>query len=210
MRVAVAAYRAFGLMENSEEAFAREIRGLHPKRILEIGGANRPLSTLGTAREQVGIDIDGTVPWQSIYTAYHNQSAELPIPGLQADLIVSKYVLEHIPDNRRLFANIREWLAPGGRSVHLFPLGWHPYSVVNRVIGNRVARFLIPLVLPGLEGLLGYPAYYHLSTAWSSSRCSGSWGCAIASGTSMKPSTTSGSSRRWGCSSCWSTSCARD
>jgi hypothetical protein len=51
MRVAVAAYRAFGLMENWEEAFAREIRGLHPKRILEIGGANRPLSTLGTARE---------------------------------------------------------------------------------------------------------------------------------------------------------------
>ena len=162
--------RALGSIDDSEQSFYEELQGLRPERIVEIGGANRPLFSLGTAREYVGIDIDGGVRWESIYTAYHNQSAELPIPDLQGDLIVSKYVLEHIPDNRRLFANIRQWLAPGGRSVHLFPCGWHPYSVANRLVGNRLAKILIPILRPGSEGVTGYPAYYHLCNSMALER----------------------------------------
>jgi SAM-dependent methyltransferase len=160
----------WGRVDESERVFFDVIAGRHRKRVLEIGGANRPLFTKQETVEYIGIDIDRSFPWESVYDRFYGQSAELPIPDLQADLIVSKYLFEHVPNNYLLLQNLKSWLAPGGVSVHMFPCGWHPFSIANRLLGNRIARWLIPVIRPGTEAVTGYPAYYHICNSWSLER----------------------------------------
>ncbi len=45
------------------------------------------------------------------------------------DLIISNQVLEHVQDHARVFREIRRCLAPGGLSIHLFPLQETIYEV---------------------------------------------------------------------------------
>jgi SAM-dependent methyltransferase len=162
--------KQWGRCDESERVFFEAVGTCQQGRVLEIGGANRPLFRKADTLEYIGIDIDQSFDWEFVYSRYFSQSVELPVPELQADLIVSKYLLEHVPNNHLLLANLKAWLAPGGLSVHIFPCGWHPYSIANRMVGNRIAKWLIPLLRPGSEGVTGYPAYYHLCNSWALER----------------------------------------
>ncbi len=160
----------WGRCDESERNFFDAVGTCQQGRVLEIGGANRPLFRKEDTREYIGIDIDHSFDWEPIYSRYFSQSVEQQVPGLQADLIVSKYLLEHVPNNNLLLANLKAWLAPDGLSVHIFPCGLHPFSIANRLVGNRIAKWLIPVLRPGSEGVTGYPAYYHLCNSWALER----------------------------------------
>jgi hypothetical protein len=163
--------RWFGSIDDSENEFYGELKKFSYKSVIEIGGANRPLFRKDDLQEYIGIDIDRSFETNSIYTEYYAQSCEQPLDRkIRADLIVSKYVLEHIPDNKMVFLNIINMLSPGGVSIHIFPLGLHPFSIVNRLVGNRIAKILIPILRPGSEKVTGYPAYYHLCNSASLER----------------------------------------
>ena len=54
--------------------------------------------------------------------------------------------------------------------IHLYPLGYHPFSLLNKLVGNKLARKIIPLIRKGSEGVTGYPAYYSLGNAYSLER----------------------------------------
>ncbi|MDA8581782.1 class I SAM-dependent methyltransferase, partial [Schleiferiaceae bacterium] len=112
-------------------------------------------------------DIDETFKSEDVYHKYFIQSCEVFNDSIKADLIVSKYLLEHVPDNSKTFKNIEGWLNQNGQSVNLFPLGFHPFSIANRIVGNKMARFLIPILRPGSEGVTGYPAYYNLCNSFA-------------------------------------------
>lgn len=161
----------FGDIDGAEKEFYDALYSHSWSRVIKIGGANRPLFNKNKLNKYIGIDIDGGFLWEPIYSEYFIQSCEVPLPKkISADLIVSKYVLEHTLDNNKVFKNINCMLGDGGVSIHIFPLGFHPFSIVNRLVGNRAAKMLIPIIRPGSESVTGYPAYYHMCNSVSLER----------------------------------------
>jgi hypothetical protein len=153
----------FEPIDDYELFFKNIITSQRFRRVVEIGGASRPLFDKCELDSYTGVDIDSSFCWSKIYTHYYNQSCEERLPDhVKGDLVVSKYVLEHVFDNKKTFLNLKRLTAQGGVSVHLLPLGFHPFSLANRLIGNHVARKLIPILRPGTETITGYPAFYHL------------------------------------------------
>ena len=126
-----------------------------------------PLFSKSTVENYIGIDIDETFNSEEVYHQYVIQSCEDMNDNIKADLIVSKYLLEHVSNNAKTFKNIENWLNTNGLSVHVFPLGFHPFSIANRLVGNGLARLLIPIIRPGSESVTGYPAYYHMCNSFA-------------------------------------------
>lgn len=156
-----------GELPNPEKSFYKVLSENKWRHVIEVGGANRPLFSVVDLERYIGIDIDQDFDWNNVYSEYYPQSCENSLPEhVKGDLVVSKYLLEHVRDNKKAFNNILRMIDGGGISVHLFPLGYHPFSVANRLIGNKLAKRLIPILRPGSETLTGYPAYYHLCNSW--------------------------------------------
>lgn len=158
----------FGNIDDCEDYFFSYLKNdFKSKTILELGGTNRPLFIKPEVGNYIGIDIDESFDSKDVYHKYFIQSCEVFNDNIKADFIVSKYLVEHVPDNSKTFKNIERWLNPNGLSVNLFPLGYHPFSIANRLVGNRMARILIPIIKPGSERITGYPAYYNLCNSFA-------------------------------------------
>lgn len=128
-------------------------------RVLEVGGIDRPFLKKGSGFEYVGMDVEHRPKCDEVYDEFHVQSIEESLAG-QFDLIISRMVLEHVPDNEKSWAVIFACLKPGGKAIHIFPSGLHPYSMATRLVGNRLQRKLIGLYRPTAKDITGYPAYY--------------------------------------------------
>jgi hypothetical protein len=94
--------------------------------VLELGGTQRPIFKKSEVKHYIGLDIDKNFSWENHYHVYLNQSCTDPI-NIKVDIIISKYLLEHVNDNKKTFKNIIDCLNNRGSSIHVFPLGFHPY-----------------------------------------------------------------------------------
>lgn len=139
-----------------------EKRGDRPFTVLEIGGIDRPRLKKDPRYCYVGLDVDANDNCYQIYDEFYVQSVEQPLP-IKADLIISKSVLEHVPDVRTSFQRMYECLNDGGEMLHLLPGGYHPYSLATKLVGHTWQKKLIGLILsPDSAKRLGYKAYYNL------------------------------------------------
>ena len=136
------------------------------KVILELGGVSRPVLQKNDGYKYVGIDIDNEFIHDNFYDEFYCQSVEDKLPD-NGDLIFSKYLMEHIKDVRRSYKNQLSALNHKGKIIHLYPLGYHPFSLLNKLVGNKLARKIIPIIRKSSEGVTGYPAYYSLGNAYS-------------------------------------------
>ena len=59
----------------------------------------------------------------------------LPYPDTAFDLVCCSWVLEHLPDPARVFAEVARVLAPGGCFVFLTPNAHHLLLLLNRALG---------------------------------------------------------------------------
>jgi hypothetical protein len=134
--------------------------------VMELGGTQRPIFNKSEVKQYIGLDIDEDFIWENHYHVYLNQSCTDPI-NIKADIIISKYLLEHVDDNKKTFQNIVDCLNNSGSSIHVFPLGFHPYSLITKLIGNRIQKLLIKLLRPEAEEITGYPVYYNLCNSVS-------------------------------------------
>ena len=139
------------------------------KTILELGGVSRPVLQKNESYRYVGIDIDDEFIHDKYYDGFYCQSVEDLLPE-KGDLIFSKYLMEHVKDVKTSYKNQLLALNRGGRMIHLYPLGYHPFSLLNKLVGNKLARKIIPLIRKGSEGVTGYPAFYSLGNAYSLER----------------------------------------
>lgn len=139
------------------------------KTILELGGVSRPVLQKDKRYRYVGIDIDNEFVYDDFYDEFHCQSVEYKLP-LKGDLIFSKYLMEHVKDVKTSYKNQLLALNHDGRMIHLYPLGYHPFSLLNKLIGNKFARKVIPLIRKGSERVTGYPAFYSLGNAYTLER----------------------------------------
>ena len=161
--VLVQVKKLLGEIDNSENIFIEEINSIDllSSRVLEIGGSQRPLFNKSDILFYVGLDVDSKFDWAKYYHSYFNQSCTEPINN-KFDFIFSKYLLEHVNDNEKSFQNIINSLKSSGKSIHIFPLGFHPYSLLTRVVGNSLQRKLIRLLRPHSQTVGGYPVYFNL------------------------------------------------
>ncbi len=107
--------------------------------VIDAGcGRSSPLD-LGRAVVITGIDIDehaldarrGQAP--ALDRAIHGAVRDGALaPAGSADLVFSRYVLEHIADAERAFTNMVRWLAPGGILVLQIPDRQSTYGYVAR------------------------------------------------------------------------------
>jgi len=151
----------------------RRIAAEHGVRsVCDVGGGANPVLSLADI-ERLGVrylvadvsapELDKTPRG---YDTYHIEvgGSTIDLGGERFDLVVSKFVAEHLADPAAFHAGVRAALRPGGRAAHYFPtLPALPF-VANRLLTGRESRRLIDILMPEVRdqgGPLGkFPAYY--------------------------------------------------
>ena len=137
------------------------------QRVLDVGGGKRPAISLQTKQDLglhiVGLDVSETELAQAPTGVYDaivvGDAAAVEIPG-RYDLIFSRSVFEHVADPRAAVANLTGVLARGGIMAHVVPCRNAPFAMLNRWLGNRVARRLLFTIFPEKEDDSGFRAHY--------------------------------------------------
>jgi SAM-dependent methyltransferase len=127
--------------------------------VLEVGGINRPLLQRSDKIRYDGLDIEYKQQCDNIYDNFFVQSVENPI-NFKYDLIVSRTLLEHVPDNDASVAQMYEALKYEGYVAHYLPSKYHPYSVILRLIGPKWQVRLIKTLRPWAADVTGYQAFF--------------------------------------------------
>jgi hypothetical protein len=142
----------------------------HPKKIMDVGSANRPMLDRSPDYFLTGLDIEELDGCQDLYDAFVVQSIEKPVE-IKQDLIYSNAVLEHVPDNKSAVQAIYESLNSGGTTAHYFPCKNHPYALILRVVGKRLQKVIIRKLRPWASlNVTGYPTYFDYCSPGQMSR----------------------------------------
>lgn len=135
------------------------------------GGANPVLSLDDIAQLGVRYLVVDSSEQQLDKTpaGYNTRLADVanPTPDLQReefDLVVSRFVAEHIADPVAFHSAVWAALRPGGFAAHFFPTLPSPPFVVNRFLMARGSRRIVDLLQPGSRAQDGqlpmFRAYY--------------------------------------------------
>jgi ubiquinone/menaquinone biosynthesis C-methylase UbiE len=89
-----------------------------------------------------------------------NAQERVPLQNGEADLVISMSTLEHFTDVRSVAREMHRVLKPGGHTIHVFPSRNAPFSLLNRFLPRSLTRRLLRALIPGSEGIQGFPAYY--------------------------------------------------
>ena len=158
----------FGNTENYNNDLKQMIVGYikknSPKNILEAGGIDRPILQKSNNYFYFGLDLENKLNCHDIYDTFLVQSIEEPLDQ-KFNLIISKTLLEHVPNNNKSLKVIYDALYNDGVTMHYVPCKFHFYSIILRLIGNKWQKFLIHYIRPEAESVTGYPAFFHKCSA---------------------------------------------
>jgi SAM-dependent methyltransferase len=153
------------------EAFLKQLviaRGC--RTICEIGGGANPALSLDFVQahqlEYVIIDISAE-ELAKAPAGYRKrvQDVTQPLTGEEGtyDLVFSKMLAEHVSDPVMFHRNLHRLLRAGGAAFHFFPTLYSPPFVLNLLLPERLAYFILNRVQSGREkgGRKGkFPAFY--------------------------------------------------
>jgi SAM-dependent methyltransferase len=148
--------------------------------VTDIDSMHRPDFPDSTVRRLLGAVPD--VPWQDRIRGIPVGDA-WPYPDASFDAAVSNQVLEHVTDLDAFLAELGRVLAPGGRSVHVFPVrstlfdGHVRMPLVHRIAGLEQRTALVRMwsrlgigTRTPAEDIAGYAdrasGYLHLATVY--------------------------------------------
>jgi len=137
------------------------------KKILEIGGSNRPLLKLTDKYFVVGCDIDNTKDYSNCYNEFHLGEINT-MPHKEFDLIYSSYLMEHVAAVEEMYnIQFQKISSDGGKIVHIYPLGYHPYSIATKLADKlNLTRKLIKILRPEAFEVTGYKTYFNLGNIY--------------------------------------------
>jgi len=151
------------------------------KHVLEIGGGRTPtfaqqeVEALGIRYATSDIlqsELDRAPDWADkfVFDITTTDPAALDAHRGRYDLAFSKWVMEHVSDYRRAYANIHAVLAPGGVHIAFHPLRFAMPFLLNSMLPERLSRPLLIHFFPDRsdEGHPKFPAHYsgcHISAS---------------------------------------------
>lgn len=86
----------------------------------------------------------------------------IPLRAGCVDLVLSSWVLEHLPDPARTFDEVGRVLRPGGAFICVAPGAYSPAALLNRVL-QTLQRWLVPLLYGRAEDD-AFPVAYRANT----------------------------------------------
>jgi ubiquinone/menaquinone biosynthesis C-methylase UbiE len=118
------------------------------------------------ADEIVGVDL---LPLTGNYHRYieANLNKEIPLEDSSADVVISRYALEHMEFPNRLFEEIHRVLRPGGATLLLTPnVLYYPYAINHLLSGvlNQKTRMKLVEKVSGRESDDIFPVFYGCNT----------------------------------------------
>lgn len=152
--------------------------------VLDIGSGRVPsmrLEARPSGVTYIGMDLSGeelAAAGPGVYDEAVVGDICVPVNALEGrvDLAVSWQVLEHVSSLQSAVDNIHAYLRPGGHFVALFSGSWAVFSLVNRMLPNRVGLPLVSKLNRREE--MNRPAFpAHYDQCWHSAleRAFGSW-----------------------------------
>jgi SAM-dependent methyltransferase len=121
----------------------------------------------GQCREVVGCDVDEAVHSNRAVdqTVSFDPQKPLPFEDDSFDLIVSRYVFEHVTDPDFTASELMRITRPGGWICALTPNKWSYVAIAARLVPNASHAKLIESVQPGgRDGADVFPTRYRLNT----------------------------------------------
>jgi SAM-dependent methyltransferase len=98
-------------------------------------------------------------------------SGRWPLEDHCADLLLARYVLEHVERPEPFLAEARRVLRPGGRFLFLTPNRLHPAAMASRLPAVSLKRRILRATR-GVDEEDVFPTWYRLNTAGRSPGCS--------------------------------------
>lgn len=88
----------------------------------------------------------------------------LPLKDDSVDVVVSRSVLEHLPDTAAFLSEAARVIRPGGSGIHIFPARNAPFALINRALPDRLSRAVLHFFFPEWKAECGFPAHYDRCT----------------------------------------------
>jgi len=127
----------------------------------------RDLATLkGRCREVVGCDVSEAVLSNPFLDSADilDPRGTLPYPSNSFDMIVSRFVFEHLADPARVAAELVRVLKPGGWLCVVTPNKWGYVALGARLVPNRLHARALGRVQPGRKAEDVFPTLYRLNS----------------------------------------------
>jgi len=137
------------------------------KSVCEVGGGALPMLSRdfvsSHALRYLVIDVsaeelDKAPPHVDTLVTDISDPGTLPPGGF--DLVITRWVLEHVQAPERFHAGVRRLLRPGGTAVHLFPTLYSLPFVVNRLLPETVSARVLRESGRADREQGKFPAYY--------------------------------------------------
>lgn len=87
-------------------------------------------------------------------------ATRLPLDDGEAQVIVSRALLEHVDGVPQAVAEMARVLGPGGRALHLVPARYSLFGLAARLGPFGVLKRLVHLAVPAAPGQVEFPVYY--------------------------------------------------
>lgn len=88
----------------------------------------------------------------------------IPVDDSSLDLILARATIEHLHDVQSFLKIANRKLKPGGKLIVTFAGKWATFAVLNRIMPQRVKVAILHALVPGSQGVLGFPAHYDNSS----------------------------------------------
>lgn len=111
----------------------------------------------------IGVDVSASDMARNVWLTERrvaDVATTLPLGDAELDLLVSRSVLEHLPDVPAFVSQSRGALKPGGHAIHLFSTRAAPFAVANRLLPSTLGRRVLYGLHPEATGTQGFRAYY--------------------------------------------------
>jgi SAM-dependent methyltransferase len=139
---------------------------LEPKTVLDVGAGKRwhfTPSLKGRNMNLIGFDVDDAEMAENALLDQRisgDACKSLGVPDHSVDLVMGRAVIEHLHDTASFLECANRALREDGRLIVTFANRYAPFAILNRILPQRVSRWLLAHLLPGSSGILGFEAFY--------------------------------------------------
>ncbi|MDX6752575.1 class I SAM-dependent methyltransferase [Geminicoccaceae bacterium 1502E] len=120
----------------------------------------------GKVAKVVGLDVDPVVMHNPGLDEAHviPESGVLPLSDASADIIVSDFTFEHVPDAEKCAAELGRILKPGGWLCARTPNRWGYVALLTQLIPDRMHGSVLRRVQPDRKEQDVFPTCYRMNT----------------------------------------------